>query len=742
MVSISRYISLLVPVFLIILQVTPGAVSSSDDHHRYTNRLVHEKSPYLLQHAHNPVDWFPWGEEAFEKARIENRLIFLSIGYSTCHWCHVMEQESFEDPEVGAVLNEHFVAVKVDREERPDIDQVYMDVCVKLTGSGGWPLNVIMTPDSFPLFAGTYIPREARYGRTGIVDLLKSAASAWREDPVRLRSAGKKIITDLQNRREPLKKSTDIDRSIFTKAEFMLKESYDAKNGGFGKAPKFPRPHIITFLLRRYRRSKDLEYLQMAEATLAAMRRGGMYDHVGFGFHRYSTDANWHVPHFEKMLYDQAGLAAAYIEAYQVTDKPLYAKTAREVLTYVLRDMTGKEGGFYSAVDADSEGEEGKFYVWTRGQILDVLGSEEGLTFSRVFGVTDAGNYVDEGSGKRTGANILYLEKPTVVWAQSLNVSADQLEKRLESSRRLMFGERKKRVHPHVDDKVITAWNGLMISAFARGAHVLGEPGYSEAAEKAADFILTTLRSDDGRLLRRFREGEAAVPAFAEDYAFLARAVLDIYRVTLEPHRLRQALDLSDGLVRLFLDGERKTLFDSASDSETLVFRPRKVYDGAMPSANSVALEVFARLFALTGDQKWAGLARDMLNGLAGSISRYPAGYTHLLQGAALLLEPTREVVISGRTGSPDTRKMLDVAWKTYSPETTLVFRPKESPETITKIAPYTLDMETIGGRAAAYVCQNFTCKSPTAEPAKLRAALKSAPPIPKPGAPAWHTGD
>jgi uncharacterized protein YyaL (SSP411 family) len=732
-------------VFVISLMVTlviPRMVFPSGDDHRYTNRLIKEKSPYLLQHAHNPVDWFPWGEEVFERARKEKKLIFLSIGYSTCHWCHVMERESFEDEGVAAVLNKYFVAIKVDREERPDIDQVYMDVCMRLTGSGGWPLNIIMTPDKFPLFAGTYIPKESRYGRTGIIELLERAANAWSEDPERILSAGRNIVADIQKQAETLKRSTDIDRSIFNGAEKILQDSFDTRNGGFGTAPKFPRPHMITFLLRRYRRTGNLEYLQMAEKTLQAMRRGGVFDHVGFGFHRYSTDAEWFLPHFEKMLYDQAGLALAYLEAFQVTGKPDYAQTFREIFTYVLRDMTGKEGGFYSAVDADSEGIEGKFYLWTRDQILDVLGRQEGELFSRVFGVTGEGNYLEEATREKTGGNIIYLPRPVREWAERLKMEPDQLAERLDKSRRFLLKKRGKRIHPHVDDKVITAWNGLMISAFARGARIVGETRYAIVAERAADFILTTMRREDGRLMRRYREGEVAVAGFAEDYAFLARGILDIYQLTLDPERLRQALGLSDSLATLFIDESSGYLFGTASDAEVLVIRPRKVYDGAIPSANSVALEVFARLFLLTGDVKWSLRANNLLGGFAAQIAGYPAGYTQLLQGAALLLEPTREVVISGMAGSPDTKKMFEVIWRSYAPETIMIFRPTENPEKITKLAKFTAEMESVGGRAAAYVCQNFTCESPLTEPAKLKSILESAPTIKEPGKPSWYVED
>jgi len=692
---------------------------------RHTNRLASEKSPYLLQHAHNPVDWYPWGEEAFAKARAENKLIFLSIGYSTCHWCHVMERESFEDVEVAAVLNTVAVPIKVDREERPDVDQVYMAVCQALTGSGGWPLNVLLTPDRVPFFAGTYFPKHSRHGRIGLIELLRQAGALWQEDPEKLRKSGRQIVEQLQAAAAKGQQEGSLSPKLLAEAVSLFRSQFDAARGGFGPAPKFPTPHNLVFLVRRHRRTGDPEALRMAEVTLDAMRRGGLFDHVGFGFHRYSTDATWLLPHFEKMLYDQAGLALAYLEAYQATGKAAYGQTAREVFVYVLRDLTSPDGAFYSAEDADSEGVEGKFYVWTRREVLEVLGRDAGELYCRVYGITEEGNFRDEATGEAAGANIPHLGRALDAWAGERDEDPDDFVTRIEVARRKLFARRERRVRPHRDDKVLAAWNGLMISALARGAWVLDEPEFAGAAGRAADFVLTRMRLD-GRLLRRFRDGEAAVPAFAEDYAFLARGLLDLYGATFDADRLRQALELSRELPRLFGDGAG-ALFDTASDAEELVLRPQEVYDGATPSANSVALEVFARLGLLTGDPTWTERARALGDAFAARVTQYPAAFTQFLAGASFLLEPTREAVVAGAAGAPDTGALLDAFRRTYAPETSLLLAPPGDPD-IASLCPFAEGMAPLKGRAAAYVCQNYSCQSPLTDPAELRTALSIPP--------------
>jgi uncharacterized protein YyaL (SSP411 family) len=706
----------------------PGAFAKTPSVMKPTaNRLITEKSPYLLQHAHNPVDWYPWGEEAFNRARKEGKLVFLSIGYSTCHWCHVMAHESFEDDEVAALLNRDFIAIKVDREERPDIDQVYMQVCRKLTGSGGWPLTIIMTPESVPVYAATFVPKNDRYGRTGMMNLLPQITSKWQENPEHMRQSGQNIIDALQASSSP-KASGMLELKDVKAAVDTLRKSFDHEHGGFGNAPKFPRPHSLTFLLKRYRQTGDTELLKMVEATLQAMRRGGIYDHVGFGFHRYSTDAEWLVPHFEKMLYDQAGLAMAYAEAYQVTGHQPYAQTLREIFTYLLRDMTSSQGGFYAAEDADSEGVEGKFYLWSLSDIEKSLGKAEAARFQKVFNVTADGNYYDEATGEETGSNILHLTRTPEEWAEELGQDKAVLSKTLERNRVELFATREQRVRPHLDDKVITAWNGLMVSALARGGLALDEPQYVATASLAADFLLESLRSKDGRLLRRYRQGDAAIPAFAEDYAFLARGLLDLYAAGFDSERLEQALSLAKELNRLFQDAESGVLYDTATDAESLIMRPQSAYDGALPAASSVALELYARLYLLTGDPQWQKHADRLLAALAPTVQRYPAGYAQLLQGAALLMEPSREVVIAGAADDPATAAMLAVVRSVYAPETVSLLRATGHDKVITQLASFVAWMPPVNGKTAAYVCQNFSCQKPLTDPEELRRILERPP--------------
>ncbi|GAB6063372.1 thioredoxin domain-containing protein [Deferrisoma palaeochoriense] len=687
------------------------------------NRLIHEKSPYLLQHAHNPVDWYPWGEEAFARAKAENRIVFLSIGYATCHWCHVMERESFEDPEVAAVLNTLTVPVKVDREERPDVDQVYMAVCQALTGTGGWPLTILLTPDREPFFAATYLPKTSRHGRIGVIELVRRAAALWQEDPDKVRSSARQIVGRLRELGEP--EPGEPTPRLLAAAVEIFSQEFDARRGGFGAAPKFPTPHNLVFLVRRHRRTGEDHPLRMATETLRAMRHGGIFDHLGFGFHRYSTDADWLLPHFEKMLYDQAGLAVAYLEAWQATGDPLFRRTAREVLTYVLRDLRGPEGAFHSAEDADSEGVEGKFYVWTRAEILEVLGAARGERFCRIYGITEEGNFREEATGERTGANVLHLPRPVAAWAAEWGLDPEALERELEEDRARLLDRRATRPRPLKDDKVLTGWNGLMVSALARAAAVLGDETYAEAARGAAEFLWEHLRRD-GKLLRRYRDGEAAVDAVAEDYAFLCRGFLDLYGADFDPVWLARALELGQELLGRFWDEGEGGLFDTPADGEALLWRPKEVYDGATPSANSVALESFARLGLLTGEPAWTERAHALARALAGRVARYPAAFTGYLAGLALLVEPTREVVIAGQPGYDDTRALMEAVRSAYAPETTVLLAPPDG--SLAEIAPFTRGMKTVGGRAAAYVCQNFSCQAPITDPGDLAAVLREPP--------------
>lgn len=687
-----------------------------------SNRLQHEKSPYLLQHAHNPVNWYPWGDAAFSKAEAENKPIFLSIGYATCHWCHVMEKESFEDQAVADLLNRDYICIKVDREERPDIDQVYMDVCVRLTGSGGWPLTIFMTPDKKPFFAGTYFPKESYLNRPGLIDYLPLVATRWEERPEEFRERAEQVVSALKT--DVVETQIDnapIGDEVLARATKQLMHRFDPADGGFGDAPKFPSPHNLAYLLRRHRRTGDKQLLQAVEITLHAMRQGGLYDQVGFGFHRYSTDSRWLVPHFEKMLYDQAGLAQLYSEAYQVTKEPIFARTAHEICIYVLRDLTGKEGGFYSAQDADSEGEEGKFYLWTAIEVMSLLGEEAGSFFCGIFNLSENGNYRDESSQEKTGFNIPYMKDRIDQIAQARGVSVDQLIKQIDTCRKKLFSARKQRIPPLTDDKILTAWNGMMISALASAGRILDERKYISAAETAADFILTTVRSGEGKLQRRYRDGEAAIDAFAEDYAFLAKGLLDLYRATFKPERLQQAIDLAEQLVVQFMDRESGLIYETPDTNRELIVRPKNLFDGAHPSTHSIALQLFIRLNLLTGDAIWRERSELLLAGLAPKLNTLPAGFTCALQGVALLLEPTRELLLTGEEKSKGLSELIVLTNQIFAPETSTTVQY----ETNGANPEFKAETERQGQSARAYICHNFSCLDPVTDRETLAAALR-----------------
>src|SRR3990170_2221406 len=646
------------------------------------NRLINEKSPYLLQHANNPVDWYPWGEEAFEKARKENKPIFLSIGYSTCHWCHVMERESFEDPEVANLMNEVFVSIKVDREERPDIDSIYMTVCQMMTGSGGWPLTIIMTPDKKPFFAGTYFPKDSRFGRIGMTQLVPRIKEIWT-----------------------------------TKRD----ERFDTVHGGFGRAPKFPTQHNLLFLLRYWKRAGNEEALEIVEKTLQAMRLGGIYDHVGFGFHRYSTDAEWFLPHFEKMLYDQALLTMTYIEAYQVTGKEEYKKTAREIFAYVLRDMTSPQGGFYSAEDADSEGEEGKFYLWKEEEIRNVLEKEEADLIRDVFNVEKGGNFSEEATGRGAVGNILHLKKSIPAIASQLKISEQELEKRLDAAREKLFSVREKRIHPHKDDKILTDWNGLMITALAKGGQVFNELKYAEAAKRAADFILKNLRKPDGRLLHRYRDGQAAVQAHVDDYAFLIWGLLELYETSFDINYLKTAIDLNRDLIKHFWDDISGGFYFTADDGENLLLRNKEIYDGAIPSGNSVSMLNLLRLDRITANSDFEEKAEKIGSAFSKTIKQFPAAHTELMVALDFGVGPSYEVVIVGDSQADDTKAMIKAIRRQFVPNKVVLLRQteKEEPDII-RIAEFTKSQLSLDGKATAYVCLTYVCKLPTTDISKM----------------------
>ena len=639
-----------------------------------SNRLIYEKSPYLLQHAHNPVDWHPWSEDTFAHAEAENRPIFLSIGYATCHWCHVMEKESFEDQEAARYLNETFVCIKVDREERPDIDAVYMAACQMLTGSGGWPLTIFMTPDKKPFFAGTYIPKESRFGRPGLIDLCQRIKALWASEQDKILASAGNISGSLHESFSFVPDKT-LDASVLDTAYQHLEQRFDSRFGGFGSAPKFPTPHQLLFLLRYYHRTGNIKALEMVKKTLAALRLGGIWDHVGFGFHRYATDKEWLVPHFEKMLYDQALIALAYLEAYQITNDSFFSETAREIFAYVLRDMTSADGAFFTAEDADSEGEEGKFYIWTMEEFRKVADQGAAL-WERIFNLRQDGNFLEEATGRKTGTNILHLDMPLGRWAKETGVQQDELAKQWEETRRNLFAARKRRVHPLKDDKVLTNWNGLIIAALAMGGRILDTPEYVEAAESAADFILTKMMDDQRQLFHRYRDGETAIKANAEDYAFFIHGLLELYAVTFEPSYLKEAVTLQDEMVLNFWDKEKGGFFLTAEGDTELPVRPKELYDGAIPSANSVSQFNLLRLSRLSGDPKWEHKASELTDAFSGSVKKQPTAFTYFLLGFDFAVSQSREVVITGEQNDPDTKAMLSALNKHFSPTPPATLKP------------------------------------------------------------------
>jgi uncharacterized protein YyaL (SSP411 family) len=702
----------------VIYSVYPQIISNNSE--RYKNHLTDEKSPYLLQHANNPVDWYPWGEEAFEKANKEDKPIFLSIGYSTCHWCHVMEEESFEDTAVAYLMNDAFVCIKVDREERPDIDNIYMTVCQLLTGSGGWPLTIIMTPDKRPFFAGTYFPKESRFGKQGLMEMIPQIKNAWETQKDKILKSAGEIILLLEEYSGDAKGET-LNESSLKRAYDQLTERYDEQYGGFGTAPKFPTPHNLLYLLRYWKRTGDNKALEMVEKTLTTMRRGGIYDHIGYGFHRYSTDFQWLLPHFEKMLYDQALIAMVYTEAYLATENDKYKKTTEEIFAYVIRDMTSPQGGFYTAEDADSEGEEGKFYLWSEVELRNILGVEDAETFVKIFNVETLGNFLEQSSGKRTGTNILYLKKSLEEISKDLKITVQELDKFVSSSREKLFTLRKKKVRPRKDDKILTDWNGLMISALSKGSQAFNESKYEEKARKAADFILNKMRTKEGRLLHRYRSGHAGLQANIDDYAFLIAGLLDLYETNFDVEYLKAALELNNQAIDYFWDSDNGGFYFTANDSEELLVRKKEFYDGAVPSGNSVAMLNLLRIGRITANSKFEDMASQLMNSFSKNIKSNPSQYTNLMNALDFGIGPSFEIIVSGNSAADDTRKMLIALRKEYVPNKVVILRPNEekSPE-ILNISEFTKDQLTIDNKATVYVCVNYACNFPTTDVNKM----------------------
>ncbi len=680
-----------------------------------TNRLRNEKSPYLLQHAGNPVDWYPWCSEAFEKAKQEDRPVFLSIGYSTCHWCHVMERESFEDEEVARLLNETFVNIKVDREERPDIDAVYMDACRLMTRSGGWPLTIIMTPDREPFFAATYIPKNRRYDRPGLMEIIPRIRELWATGRADIIQAASDITLAL--RRDHPGQAREPGEETLHRAYRTLSANFDEARGGFGDAPKFPSPHNILFLLRYWKRSGNSRALEMAERTIGAMRRGGIYDHIGFGLHRYSTDAEWIVPHFEKMLYDQAMTALACIELFQATGNREYETTAREIFTYVMRDMSDDGGGFYCAEDADSEGIEGKFYLWTQDEIRKILPRDEADLFLSTY--RHDSDLSAHGMNEIPAGHFIPHLGPVNEGGPALT---DALT-RIEGVRQKLFQARKERVHPHRDDKILADWNGLMIAALARGAQALGDPELLRAAAAAMDFVTGSMQNGDGRLLHRYRKGDATVDGNLDDYAFVIWALLELYEATFDARYLVKALEYQSHLYEYFPDPSGGGFFFTAVDAEQLLMRPRELYDGAVPSGNSVSYLNTLRLSRITGDTDER--AREIFRAFCPHADASPSTFTYFLCGLDFALGPASEVIIAGQMERPDTKELIDALRGSYIPNNIVVFRPEgEGSRDIDAICPRLQSYHSLNGRATAYVCSNFACSHPTSDPKEMMKML------------------
>lgn len=676
------------------------------------NRLIHEKSPYLIQHAHNPVDWFPWSEEAFEAARADDRPIFLSIGYATCHWCHVMEKESFEDESAARILNETFLPIKVDREERPDIDAVYMAVCQMMTGSGGWPLTILMTPDRKPFFAATYIPRETRFGRMGLIDLSRRVGHLWRTDRKRIDESADGITGQL-GRSFTFDGGEPLHREIFDTAATQIRESYDPVHGGFGPAPKFPTPHRLLFLLRYLRRHPDGDALDMVERTLSAMRHGGMWDHVGYGFHRYSTDREWLLPHFEKMLYDQALLSIAYLEAYRITGDEFYAGCAVDIFTYVLRDMTSPGGAFYAAEDADSDGEEGKFYVWNLEDFQSALGPETAEPWAKIFNLREKGNFIDEATGRQSDANILHLKEPMDQWARTLSLSPEEMENNWRDVRQKLYTFRESRVHPLKDDKILTDWNGLMIGALAVGSRTLDRPEYAEAASHAVQFILERMQDENGQLRHRYRDGSAGISAMADDTAFLVYGLLELFRSTFEVTYLKEAVRLQEQMTRRFWDDEDGGYYLADTETTDLPVRPKEIYDGALPSANSVALWNLSTLHRLTGDPVWEERTDRLIRAFSGTIERQPVAHTQFLVGLDGVVNPGKEVVLVTDGQLSELYEFIRILNRNDGPDTVVLVKTPTHAAQLAEIAPFTAPMKTVEGKPSAYVCSGRSCRHP-----------------------------
>lgn len=672
----------------------------------HTNRLIHETSPYLLQHAHNPVDWYPWGEEALTRAKQEQKPILLSIGYSACHWCHVMERESFENEEIAAVMNELFINIKVDREERPDLDEIYMNAVQIMTRQGGWPMTVFLTPDLKPFYGGTYYPPTDRYGRPGFPKVMHAVSEAFSDQNTEVLQQAEQITTHLSQMSNVVDPHHhELTEELMTNAFQNYRAQFDSQHGGFGNAPKFPPSMGLPFLLRYWHQSGNANALEMVELTLEKMARGGMYDQLGGGFHRYSTDAHWLVPHFEKMLYDNAQLVVAYFEAYQATQKPFYRDIATETLDYVLREMYDAEnGGFYSTQDADSEGVEGKFFVWEPNDVEDIIGEENAKIFCEYYDITPQGNF--------EGENILQVQVPSDIFARKLQMDVEALEALLADGKQKLFEEREKRIKPGLDDKILTSWNGIMIRGMAMGYQLTGKPEYLEACEKSAEFVLTTLSQDNGLLLRTYRDGKSHLNAYLEDYSYFIAGLIALYEASFESRWLTEAERLAHIMIDQFGDDAGDGFFFTGKAHETLIVQSKSAYDGATPSGASMAIHSLLRLAKHLDNPEFHDKAVETLLLYFHQMEGMPSGSGQLLCELAFLLSTPKEIAIVGEQGAAKTEAMLAALHSTYQPNKIVALSESGDGQTL----PLLTDKTQVDDTATAYVCENYVCQAPTTD--------------------------
>ena len=682
---------------------------------KHTNRLIRETSPYLLQHAHNPVDWYPWGEEAFQKAKSENKPILLSIGYSACHWCHVMERESFENEKIAALMNESFVNIKVDREERPDLDEIYMNAVQILTGRGGWPMTMFLTPEGKPFYGGTYFPPEDRQGMPGFPRILQGVAQAYRERPRDVEKSVEQILEALHHMSESHRSDKDFAPDIIGESCEKIGRAYDAENGGLGQAPKFPNAGVYELFLRHYDHCKSERYLEMVVNTLSKMAQGGIYDHLGGGFHRYSVDARWLVPHFEKMLYDNAQLLRIYAQTYLLTKEPLFKSVVEETARYLMREMLHPEGGFYSTQDADSEGEEGKFFVWTPDQINRLLGEADGEFFCRMYDVSEQGNFED----KNILHPILTLDQASKFFRQDKSA----IEGLIGRAKEKLFAARETRIKPFRDEKIIAAWNGLALSGLAEAIKITNNPACAEAANRTVAFVFSKMFRD-GFLLHVYKDNQAKLLGYLDDYAFLAIGLLDLYEVLLDRSLFERAVQLTEIMLREFWDEPGGAFFYTGKSHEPLISRAKPIFDASIPSGNAMATQLLLRLYHQTGNEDYRGRAEKVLRSYYEPMANQPFGFAHLLCVMDQYLSPAKEIVIVGMRDDSRTLDLIEGVHQLYLSNKTLQLAAPDQP--LVNLSPLLQGKTQVDGQPTAYVCQNFTCSAPVTSRLELKALLQS----------------